>query len=472
MKSIVDEISIVSQMDPQRPAIVSDGIEVTYQRLDASIRRTESWLLNEGVRTWQVGAMDFKKLGAPDQSDLVMVTAEDPIDFVICELAALDMGLQVMPVPPRVSSNTKREMIRKLHPGRVLRKAPIGVKPLIERPAFQTGKLIDITSGSTGAKKLVDRHIENLNDEAQAVAKAIDIHHGTKVLVATPLAHSFGGGMMRATLSAGGTLYVPGGPYDGVAPLVIQIKRMLSDVDIVTGVPFTFRMLSRSWTGKRLPFLRAYAGGEVLPDTLADQWRVRTGSSLMQEYGLSEGGICTFEYFSPVFHSVGRPIPGVRFTVEDDELIVYRPWAPKRYHFGESPKTFRSDGGIHTGDLGRVDSDGRIYLTGRKKSVVIVAGMKVVPAEIERVLTSHPQIDEAVVFGEQDYSMRGERLVALVTTTVNQLDTSGVMRFVKERLESYKVPRQLIVVKEFPRTVSGKIDRGVLMPQPSGTDRR
>src|SRR6266568_3997874 len=150
------------------------------------------------MRTWQVGDMEMKSMNAPNQSNVVMVSCRDPFAFLVCSLAALDVAEYVLALPPSIGAQAKRRMIKRLHVSRILRHTYEGDTAFV-RPDRMQGSLLDITSGSYGARKLVVRRIGNLDDEARSVGTALNLHMGRKVLVTTPLGHSYGGGIARAT---------------------------------------------------------------------------------------------------------------------------------------------------------------------------------------------------------------------------------------------------------------------------------
>jgi long-chain acyl-CoA synthetase len=113
------------------------------------------------------------------------------------------------------------------------------------------------------------------------------------------------------------------------------------------------------------------------------------------------------------------------------------------------------DGWLRTGDIGWQDEDGYLYITGRLKNIIICGGFNVVPEEVEAALDADPAVVESVVVGVPDDRL-GEIPVALVQTALTAVD---VLEGVKPRLASYKRPRRVFVVSEFPRVPNGKVDR-------------
>lgn len=232
------------------------------------------------------------------------------------------------------------------------------------------------------------------------------------------------------------------------------------------------------------------AGGEKLPIAVRDGVYERFGVKLMEGYGLTET--------SPVSNwstheqhregSVGRALPGVGNWILDDagqpippaadgsvgdgEIGLSGPSVMKGY-FGlpeltaEAMVTVKNDRGenvrvFRTGDIGRIDADGFLYITGRKKEMLIVGGENVFPREIEEVLDKHPSVHASAVIGRPDDS-RGEVPVAFVELCEDHpFDASEARNFCRKNLPPFKVPRDIHVVAQLPRNPTGKILRRAL----------
>jgi acyl-CoA synthetase (AMP-forming)/AMP-acid ligase II len=121
------------------------------------------------------------------------------------------------------------------------------------------------------------------------------------------------------------------------------------------------------------------------------------------------------------------------------------------------------DGWLDTGDIGRFDADGYLYLMGRQKEVMVVGGHNVYPREIETVLLSHPSVADAAV-ASQVNGMRGEAIFAFVVPISGvQFDESGLNQYCRNALSSFKIPRRIYEVAQIPRNDSGKILRKELL---------
>jgi fatty-acyl-CoA synthase len=172
--------------------------------------------------------------------------------------------------------------------------------------------------------------------------------------------------------------------------------------------------------------------------------------------------------------SVGRPIWAVLLTALDEdgrelaagtagEICVRSPMAIQGYFRNpEATDEFFSGGWCHTGDIGFMDEDGYVHVSGRKKNMIKSGGISIFPEEIEAVLSAHPDVAEAAVVG-LSHPEWGEAAKALVVAKAGtSLDPDGLIRFCKEFLAPYKAPKLVEVVPRLPRTALGKIDRGKL----------
>jgi long-chain acyl-CoA synthetase len=202
---------------------------------------------------------------------------------------------------------------------------------------------------------------------------------------------------------------------------------------------------------------KAYAAGAPLPRSVFDAFEKKYGVRIGQLYGATEIGSVTFgdpagEHFNPA--SVGLPFDGVDIKIVEGEVLVRAP-SMFRGYLNEP-----GQGYFHTGDLGHLDEQDNLTITGRLKLLIEVGGLKVNVLEVENLLAQHPSVAEAAVVAVR-VSDTVSRLKAVVTPRC--LDKPPVpeeiRRFLRERLTAYKVPR-LVEVRDFlPRSPAGKILR-------------
>ncbi len=219
----------------------------------------------------------------------------------------------------------------------------------------------------------------------------------------------------------------------------------------------------------------AVSGGEPLPRAVFESFRERFEVTICEGYGLTETAPVTNWLRLEDFRlgSVGRPLPGVTERIvdagsgrnlpagEEGEIRIAGPNVMRGYFkLPELTKAvFDEDGFFRTGDIGKLDDEGYLYITGRLKEMMIIGGENVFPREIEEVLNQHASVRETGVIGVAD-DMRGEVPVAFVELEEGVVfDEPELRSFCRERLAGYKVPRRVIAVEALPRNPTGKILR-------------
>jgi long-chain acyl-CoA synthetase len=252
------------------------------------------------------------------------------------------------------------------------------------------------------------------------------------------------------------------------------------------GIPSMYNALrlAKSATREDFASLRfAVAGGEPLPDAVSDGFHEVFGVRICEGYGLTEtapvANVCLPHEYRP--HSVGRPVPGVEERIvaddgrilgpgEEGEIRIKGPNVMPGYFKRpeETAAAFDDDGFLRTGDMGRMDADGFLSITGRIKEMLIIGGENVFPREIEEVLDRHPSVKSSAVIGLPDVS-RGEVPLAFVELVEGaEFDETALRSHCRETLAQYKVPREIRLLAELPRNPTGKIMRRGLTPETAG----
>ncbi|HEX5269915.1 MAG TPA: AMP-binding protein [Gemmataceae bacterium] len=317
------------------------------------------------------------------------------------------------------------------------------------------------TSGTSGKPKGVPLTHANLLSNAQTLIDRAGLTEREVFLGVMPIFHAFGltGSMLTSLLLGAEATYQPRFHPERSAAAVAE-----RGVTVFIGVPAMFGLLARGrgydegLRNLRLPV----SGGEALPSAYREGYRQRFGRDVLEGYGLTET--------SPVLAvnvpgenkpgTVGRPLPGVRVRVapEDGEIQVRGPGVMKGYHNRpeEDAHAFTADGWFRTGDMGQLDADGYLSITGRIKELIIRGGEKVMPREVEEVLSQCPGVREAAVVGEADGD-RGEAVVAFVVPGDEAPTPEAVRDFCRARLAEFKVPRRVTVATDLPRGPTGKL---------------
>ncbi len=333
------------------------------------------------------------------------------------------------------------------------------------------------TSGTTGQPKgVMSAHRQTIG-VAYAWAVGAELTEDDRYAAVNPYFHGFGykAGIVT-TLVAGATMY-PVATLDTTALLqLIESSR----ITVLPGVPTVFTSLLdhpklADYDTSSLRF--ATAGATTAPESLFhDMKHVLGFQRVAQAYGLSECVVATMSRLSDTLEhtkqTTGPSVPGIEIRVVDDaghdvpvggdgEVLVRGADVMLGYYHDEAATRAALDdaGWLHTGDVGQLDEHGCLKITDRLKDMFIVGGFNVYPAEIENVLRKHPAVNESAVIGIDDARLGsvGRAYVALRHDADPLTDAVELDRFCRERLANFKVPREFILVEDFPRTGAGKI---------------
>ena len=340
--------------------------------------------------------------------------------------------------------------------------------------------LYQFSSGSTGRPKRVPRTHAQCVAEGELYNDVFGRDPDDKVFCAIPMFHTYGmGACLFWNAASGATMVILEDPN----PFLLRRHRALELIEqeratVFPGVPFNFRLMAEAPAEADLSSLRLlFSAGTALPRSSFEAFGQRFGLLVRQLYGSTEAGFMTANLDpDPVdtSASVGKPAGDVEMRILDDdenvlppgeegEVVVRSPAMTDGYSDMEdlNREAFR-DGYFHTGDLGRLDEEGRLYLTGRKKLLIEVGGYKVDPIEVQDVVLAHPKVQEAVVVGAEG-RVPGEELVKAVVVPSDDLDDRELMEFCRERLANFKVPQIVELREEIPKSPLGKVLRKYLV---------
>lgn len=350
--------------------------------------------------------------------------------------------------------------LSRLTPQELLRDAPDAVGPHSPLP---DGFLYIPTSGTTGSSKLILRTEDKLAFLGAAYSSTVGIGPSDGIFCLLPQSHGFGlcTGFLAA-LASGASLYLEPQFHRHTA------LRLLTggNITITVGVPYHFEVLARSFTSEplNLSSIRyAFSGGAALPVAAWEHIHGTLGLPLRQTYGSTETGLATVNIHPHPQRNVessGTPLHGVQVRVNDDGCVSVRSQATATALLslatGQPVPLPIQDGWVRTGDLGRIDPSGQLYITGRVSQFLNIAGRKVDPLEVESVLASHPAVQEAVVIETDGGSQPAAK--ALVVCR-QPCDPAALLAFCQSRLADYKVPAVIEFRDALPRTPSGKLQR-------------
>jgi len=465
VKAIVDRFASLRRGDPQRPLIhlPATNRTITAADLDLRGRQYQDLLAPLGIG---VGALVLSASGnRPGTIPLLLAcwtlgAAVLPIDVgtpiaEVLELAERFHASAVV-VPAGMSDGSSATLDRELS---VL---PLDAAP---RSSYRGAALLRLTSGSTGLPKAVlTTEVQLLADTLQIVS-AMDITASDVQLAAIPLSHAYGFGNLVMPLLLQGTPIVL---RESFVPLQLSADARRYGARVFHGVPFMYQhYLEHPPAGNWPPTLTLLvsAGARLEVETVR-AFHERFGLKIHSFYGTSETGGIAFDSDEELdeIPTVGRPIAGVTIELRPDTRVPpghgrirVRSLAVSPGYVGESAERdeIGADGFL-TGDYGRLLPDGRLVLAGRVSSFINVAGRKVQPGEVERVLREMDGVADARVVAARDLA-RGEQIAAVLAGPPG-LTLAAVRQHCAWRLAAYKIPRIVVLVDRLPVTARGKID--------------
>jgi len=351
-----------------------------------------------------------------------------------------------------------------------------GIPPLrraARRPEDHLAVIL-YTSGTSGRPKGVMLTSDNLASIVEQCVEWAKFGPKDVLIGVLPQFHSFGLIVLTLLPLTAGSRVVYTARF---APKrILEMMRKHRATGIVA-IPSMYNALlsAKTATADHFASLRfVVSGGEPLPEAVFDGFRERFGVTINEGYGLTETSAVT-NWCRPEEHrrkSVGRALPGVKEKIvapageilgpdEDGEICISGPNVMPGYYKQpeETARVFDDEGFFKTGDMGRLDSDGHLYITGRIKEMLIIGGENVFPREIEEVLDAHEAVHASAIIGARDDS-RGEVAVAFVELEKGaEFDERALRSHCRERLAQYKVPREIRHVEALPRNPTGKIMR-------------
>ena len=331
---------------------------------------------------------------------------------------------------------------------------------LFKRPAPAHDVKPDVvlfTSDSAGDPKAVLRTRANLEAEAKILTEALDLDENTKILSAVPLFHAYGWDFgFVAAMSHGATLNIE---EELSAKRVAKILRE-QEVDVLPGTPTLYAGLAKMPTAKplRRKGARFLAAGSRLDPETAEDFRARYGVRVMSAYHTTETGAVAIDLTTKNPESVGKPLSGVDIRIAPPEAgakagVIWvkgpslsagamGPYVVPPSRSGRIPIGGRdADGWFRTGDLGRLDKAGRLFLEGREDDLVKVDGKRVALGEVEGCLESFPKVKQAQALVITD-PLAGPMVVAKVVAAA-KCGAEEIIDHCAKNLAPYKVPRRI-----------------------------
>lgn len=456
---------------PEAEAVVAGERRLTYRDFDERVRGLAGALLAQGV----------------GPRDRVAVLARNSLDFAEALHAIPRAGAICLPLNLRLTPDELAFQLRDAE-ARLLLTDPLnqdrareaatradGVTVLmLPLTGVHGGQLGDThepndvhsivyTSGTTGSPKGAMLTFGNIYASATASAFNLGVLPGDRWLACMPLFHV--GGMAIVLRSAiYGTSFVIHEGFDERAVVDSLHGERITTLSVVATM--LQRMLDLDERPAPASLRAVLVGGGPVPEVLLARAMER-GYPVIQTYGLTEAAsqVATLAPADALTHlgSAGKPLLNTRLRIdapdaEPGEILVSGPTVtPGYWRRPEATEKAIRDGWLATGDIGRLDGDGFLYVLDRRDDLIVSGGENVYPAEVEAALLGHPLVTAAAVVGLPDE--RFGQTVAAAVVVSGAFDSQELTDWLRGRLAGYKLPRRIIPVTELPMTANGKVQR-------------
>jgi len=430
-----------SETSPDRCALLAGGLALSYAELEREATATARRLAARGVRRGATVALQL----------------EPGIEYVVALHALMKLGAIAYPLNTRLAPRELEAELGRAEPALVVSGNPdLGATeadlPLLGEHDLDALHCRLLTSGTTGEPRPIGLTYGNHLWSAVGSAFNLGVEATDRWLCCLPPFHIGGLSIVMRSVIYGTTAVVhPDFDVDRVAASF--------EGDGVTVVSLVATQLVRLLeAGVDLMPLRAVlvGGGPVPHDVLEEA--LGRGATVVQTYGLTEAA-SQVTTLSPgdarrKLGSAGRPLLTTHLRIQDGEILVQGPTV--------APGAADEEGWLHTGDLGRIDDEGFLYVTERVGDVIVSGGENVLPAEVEEVLLRHPQVLDAAAVGRADPEWQEAVTAVVVLRDGDAASGEELRRHCASELAGFKVPKRFEFVSELPRTASGKLMRRAL----------
>jgi long-chain acyl-CoA synthetase len=349
----------------------------------------------------------------------------------------------------------------------------------INEPAASAAASIIYTSGTTGNPKGVTLTHGNLASNIYEIIKYLNLSKNDSIINILPFFYSYGNSIMHTHLLSGATIFL-----ENSFMYPVKILQKIADTRATgfSGVPATYSiLLSRTnMMEYELSSLRyiTQAGGAMPPSNIQKLQKLLPHVNIYIMYGQTEA-TARITYLEPSMlnskmGSIGKPLHGLIVEIRDNlglkldagvegQLYVSGPSIMKGYWGDESLTSSVMDNGfLRTGDIGYMDSDGYIYLTGRLSDMIKVGGNRISPLEVEEIITRLDGIEEVAASGVDDEMLGQVVKVTVVRSADSHITEMQIKAFCRQQLAQYKIPKFIEFVEQLPKTSSGKVKRYLL----------
>ena len=442
-------------------AIIHDDRAHSFASIDAQAASIAAWLRSEGLHPGERVAIDCPP-GA---------------FFVAAFFGVLRAGGCVIVLSPQHPRAETEYFLGDAHVRMVLRDRDVFSE--IEGPFTPARDVLQLyTSGTTGKPKGAVHTDASLGAQMRALHEAWALSARDVLLHVLPLHHMHGLciALLPMLTARGATRMLPRFEARATWDAMADSTVFMAVPTIYSKLLAAFDSAAKSdrdrWRASAQALRLATSGSAALPASLAERWKAITKDIPLERYGMTEIGVGLSNPLEGPRKpgSVGRPLSIVETKMTDDgELLVRGPGVFTGYfERPEATQAAFADGWFKTGDTVAKDDDGTFRILGRTSVDILKSGgYKLSALEIEEVLREHPEIAEVAVVGLPDETW-GERVVACIVAKGSPPTAEEVRSFARERLASYKVPKDVIVMEDLPRNAVGKVIKPELVSRLRG----
>ena len=474
MNTIDKFLTNSSKSYPEKLALVDENSKFTFLELEEKVKKFSSFLNQFPEKS--VISLLFDNTSEFVISYLGIINSDCVAHLVPTGISQLNLQNQISSAQPKLmlSSNSHFSKINDIELENLEKLKFSEVKEIssdVRTSSPNDYAYLIYTSGTTSTPKGVPITHSSCDFSTKNIAKTLQYSKNDVDLLPLPLSHSFGLGCLHTSLYVGSTLILQ--KNSNTVDILNSIKKY--NATTLAAIPST---LSKITSNNHIDSLEPLSNLRLIitnstffpPETIRKLKSILKTGIVATYYGLTEASRSTFMIFDDEekIESVGRSSDGVQIKIQnesnDDKIgeiwvkgqnVIDSYW--KKEYSGN-----KSDEWLKTGDLGRFDDDGFLYILGRVDDLINISGEKVYPQEIERIVKVLSGIDEVVAIPMKHKSF-GEVVKLFVKKSVNsEISSSDILTHCIKNMERFKVPAKIEFVEDFPRTDYGKIKRFML----------
>ena len=418
--------------------MIADGLELTYAELEREATSAARRLAARGAR----------------RGATVALCLDPGLEYVVLLHALMKLGCVAYPINTRLPEREIDAEIASAEPALTVARGSDLTLTEADMPLLGEHDLDELhcrilTSGTSGEPRPIGLTYGNHLWSAVGSAFNLGVEPTDRWLCCLPLFHVSGLSIVMRSVIYGTTAVI----HDGFD--VDRIGASLEG-DGVTVISVVATQLVRLLEAgiDLLPLRAVLVGGGPVPEEVLEEGLAR-GATVVQTYGLTEAA-SQVTTLSPTdarrkLGSAGRPLLTTHLRISGGEILVQGPTV--------APGCADEVGWLHTGDLGRIDEDGFVYVTGRLGDVIVTGGENVLPAEVEEALLRHPDVADAAAVGRADSEWQEAVTAVVVLRDDAEVTADDLRRHCQTELAALKVPKRIEFATELPRSASGKLIR-------------